>query len=112
MNDKPRKRILDIRGRDCLRDKSTSLSICPGERNDQKPAHSVILSEAKNLESNLDRSTNRNRQRCFASLNMTAPFMRWVDNNEASCDAAGLEIDRAYTIPMHVQDVELAVCSS
>ncbi len=38
--------------------------------------HNVILSEAKNLGSNQDRAINGNRQRCFASLNMTAPFQR------------------------------------
>ncbi len=36
--------------------------------------HNVILSEAKNLGSN--QAINGNRQRCFASLNMTAPFQR------------------------------------
>jgi len=39
-----------------------------------KSSHNIILSEAKNLGSNLDPFTNGNRQRCFASLNMTATF--------------------------------------
>src|SRR4029453_9045384 len=40
--------------------------------------HNVILSEAKNLRSNLYHVTMANRQRCFTSLNMTAPFMKRV----------------------------------
>ena len=38
------------------------------------PRQNVILSEAKNLGSNLERSTNKNRPRCSASLNMTVPM--------------------------------------
>jgi hypothetical protein len=53
-----------------------------------RPSHSVILipqPREKNLGSNLDRSTNGDKQRCFAKLNspqdesavadMTEPFM-------------------------------------
>jgi hypothetical protein len=38
--------------------------------------HNVTLSEAKNLGSFLADPTNEIDQRCFAPLNMTAPFMR------------------------------------
>ena len=38
----------------------------------EEPPHTVILSEAKNLGSDLDRSTNGDDQRCLALLNMTA----------------------------------------
>jgi hypothetical protein len=46
-----------------------------------KTSHSVILisqPREKNLGSNLERSTNGDKQRCFASLNMTAPFIEWI----------------------------------
>ena len=42
----------------------------------------VILSEAKNLGSILDRSSTEIDQGCFASLNMTAPFMRKLSSVE------------------------------
>src|SRR5262249_14603439 len=38
-----------------------------------RPSRNVILSEAKNLGPDLERFINRNIQRCFAVLNMTAP---------------------------------------
>jgi hypothetical protein len=54
-----------------------------------KTSHSVILIpqlREKNLGSNLERSTNGDKQRCFAKpvlseaegLNMTTPFIEWV----------------------------------
>jgi hypothetical protein len=46
-----------------------------------KTSHSVILIpqlREKNLGSNLERSTNGDKQRCFVSLNMTTPFIEWV----------------------------------
>ena len=39
-------------------------------------AENVILSEAKNLRSKPGAMPEANRQRCFAPLNMTAPFVR------------------------------------
>src|SRR5438876_1048621 len=58
---------------------SAIVAALPERRNRSKPSHNVILSEAKNLGLNLDRSVNANRQRCFAKpvlskiggLNMT-----------------------------------------
>src|SRR5882724_610247 len=41
-----------------------------------KRSYNVILSEAKNLLSVPNPITYRSTQRCFASLNLTAPFMR------------------------------------
>jgi len=39
-----------------------------------EPSYNVILSEAKNLWSFLDRFPTEINPRCFASLNMTAPL--------------------------------------
>jgi len=39
-------------------------------------SQNVILNGAKNLGSNPDRSTNKDRQRCFALLNMTPAPMK------------------------------------
>src|SRR4030095_363896 len=51
-----------------------SLTISASSALKPRITHNVILSEAKNLRSNLYQVTTANRQRCFASPNMSAMY--------------------------------------
>jgi NIPSNAP len=58
-----------------------------------QPSHNVILSVAKNLGSILDQPSLKNiEQRCFASLNMTAQFMRTILIASIAILTAGLTV--------------------